>query len=83
MKTASELKHQVEYHNPQSKFFTRNNMRFAGDTMRNYGVRSTTIENSYGELVEVWELYRRKPVKYGLQKSAYFCKTTFRQVFGA
>ncbi len=65
MKTASELKHQVEYH------------------MRNYGVRSTTIENSHGELVEVWELYRRKPVKYGLQKSAYFCKTTFRQVFGA
>lgn len=81
IKTASQLKAQVEHHNHNSKFFTRNNMKFAGDTMANYGVRSATMTNLQGEQVEVWELYRRKPVKYGLQKSAYFDKLTFFQVF--
>lgn len=81
IKTASQLKTLVEGSNPSSKFFTRNNMKFAGDAMANYGVRSATITNLQGEKVEVWELYRRKPVKYGLQKSAYFNKQTFSQVF--
>lgn len=81
IKTASQLKALVECSNPNSKFFTRANMKFAGDTMANYGVRSTTVTNSQGDQVEVWELYRRKPVKYGLQKSAYFDKQTFSQVF--
>lgn len=81
IKTASQLKAQVEYSHTDSKFFTRDNMKFAGDTMANYGVRSATVTNLQGEQVEVWELYRRKPVKYGLQKSAYFDKLTFSQVF--
>lgn len=81
IKTASQLKAQVEYNRIDSKFFTRDNMKFAGDTMANYGVRSATVTNLQGEQVEVWELYRRKPVKYGLQKSAYFDKLTFSQVF--
>ena len=81
IKTASQLKAQVEDMNPASKFFTRNNMKFAGDTMANYGVRIATITNSQGEQVDVWELYRRKPVRGGLQKSAYFDKLTFSQVF--
>lgn len=81
IKTASQLKAQVQDMNPASKFFTRINMKFAGDTMANYGVRGATITNLRGEKVEVWELYRRKPVKYGLQKSAYFDKLTFSQVF--
>lgn len=81
IKTASQLKALVEGSNPSSKFFTHTNMKFAGDTMANYGVRGATITNLQGEQVGVWELYRRKPVKYGLQKSAYFDKLTFSQVF--
>lgn len=79
--SASQLKAQVECSHTNSKFFTLSKMKFAGDTMSNYGVRSATITNLQGEQVEVWELYRRKPVKYGLQKSAYFDKQTFSQVF--
>lgn len=58
-----------------SKFFTRNNMKFCGDTMANYGVRENTIDTWTETKVKVWELYRRKPVKMGLQGSAYFRKT--------
>lgn len=88
---ASELKYQVESHKHDSKFFSRGNMRFAGDTMRNYGVRTATIHTLYdandqfvgkqGVDIEVWELYRKNPVKHGLQKSAFFDKVTFRQRF--
>ncbi len=54
-----------------SYFFTSNTMKFFGDRMSNYGVRSAG---------ENWELYRRKPVKHGLQESAYFNKETFERV---
>jgi len=40
------------------KFFSRNNMKFAGDTMRNFG----TFADDTGRII----LYRRKPVKHGL-----------------
>jgi hypothetical protein len=59
-------------------FFTPNNMKFAGDTMSNYGCRSTTIPGHEGP---VWELYRKRPVKCGLKTSAYFDTATFRQVW--
>jgi hypothetical protein len=72
---ASELKYQYEKHNPQGYYFTRSSMRFAGDTMKNYGVTTATVNGR-----EVWELYRRRPVKHGLQASAYFDKQTFAQV---
>lgn len=58
-----------------SKFFTRSNMRFLGDTMANYGVTENVIDTWTELNVEVWELYRRKPVKAGIQGSAYFRKT--------
>jgi hypothetical protein len=86
--TASELKYQVE--KTGSNFFDRSSMRFFGDTMKNYGVRSTTVTSNYdaadnwsdnGVTIEVWELYRRRPVKCGLQKSAYFDKVTFSRVY--
>lgn len=90
---ASELKYHVENARTDAKFFTRENMKFAGDTMRNYGVRSAVIQSNYdaagnwasaeGEQREVWELYRKRPVKHGLQSSAYFDKATFAQVFAA
>jgi hypothetical protein len=68
--TKSELKYQVEL--TGSFFFTRDSMKFFGDTMANYGVRSNGNN---------WELWRKKPVKYGLTESAYFDKLTYKRVF--
>jgi hypothetical protein len=69
IKTASDLRAFVE--ETGSLFFSRENMRFSGDTMRNYGVRRVTIAGR-----DLWELFRRSPVKNGLRSSAYFdCKT--------
>jgi len=60
-------------------------MRFFGDTMRNYGVASkpVTVATHGGEQVECWELYRRRPVKHGLQSPAYFATSDFRRVHPA
>ena len=87
--TPSELKANVES-KTDSYFFTRSSMNFFGDTMRNYGVQSATINTHYdadgnfvskdGISVEVWELYRKKAVKHGLKGSAYFDKVTFEAV---
>ena len=70
--TSSELKYNVENTETDSYFFTRKTMKFFGDTMRNYGVRDNG---------DTWELYRRRPVKYGLDSSAYFDKETFKRVY--
>lgn len=72
--TKSELRQNVI--NTGSHFFDHKTMKFFGDTMRNYGLRSAKIDN-----VEVWELYRIHPVKHGLQKSAYFRKDNYKQVY--
>lgn len=69
--TPSQLKHKHQTHNPDSHFFTRSSMRFFGDTMRNYGCY---------ELGDVWVLWRKQPVKHGLQSEAHFCKRTFKRV---
>ena len=72
IKTASDLKFAIEQAGTSPHFFTRSTMRFFGDTMRNYGVRKTTI-NTYTEgNVPVFELYRRHPVKHNNQDSAFF-----------
>lgn len=84
----------VENRSEGSRFFTRNNMKFAGDTMANYGVRKTLVRTNYdandnwvgkdgGMEVEAWELYRKRPVKMGLQSSSYFACDDFRQVHPA
>lgn len=78
---ASELKRKVEANNPNSKYFTRNNMRFAGDTMRNYGVCSSKVMLHSGETVEVWQLYRRKATSKGLTSSVFWYKDTFAQAW--
>ncbi len=75
--TPSDLKYHVEQ--TGSYFFTRQTMKFFGDTMRNYGCRSTTINTASEKGVEVWELYRRHPVKHGLGVSTYFDKETFER----
>lgn len=77
--TPSELKAHVEEKYP--RFFDRKTMRFFGDTMQNYGVRKTVILSNRNEQVTVWELYRKHPVKYRNQESAFFCCETFERVF--
>ena len=88
--TPSDLKYELESRRTESRFFSRENMRFSGDTMRNYGVRKTIIRTDYSEdgsymgcstELEVWELFRKKPVKYGLHESAFFACDNFRRVF--
>jgi len=76
---ASELKYKVE--STGSYFFSRDSMKFFGDRMSNYGVRSAVVDTWDGEQVECWELYRRRPVLMGLGSSAYFDKRTFQRVF--
>lgn len=87
---ASQLKYEVESHNPESYFFDRRVMKAFGDTMSNYGVRKVTIRAMYdangkyvgeqGEEIEAWELYRKRPVKAGNKESAYFRADNFRRV---
>lgn len=76
IKTSSDLKYAVEQSGNESLFFTRDTMKFFGDTMRNYGIRHRTINEQ-----PVIELYRRKPVKHGLKDSAYFDPATFKRIF--
>lgn len=87
----AELKYNVEQ--TGSHFFERSSMKFFGDTMRNYGVRSkpVTIRTCYDESgnftchegvdIECWELYRKNPVKHGLKDSAFFSVKTFERVY--
>lgn len=74
----TELKEKVEA--TGSHFFERDSMKFFGDTMKNYGVRSASVETHTQGIVGVWELYRIHPVKNGNQKSAYFRKDNFERV---
>ena len=74
--TPSELKANILEHDHNSHYFDRKTMRFFGDTMNNYGVRKTKMND-----VAVWELYRKRPVKHGLKRSAFFRATDFQQVF--
>ncbi len=79
--TPSELKYKVEEAGHAPYFFTRDSMRFFGDTMRNYGVRAVLLEDVDGHLVDAWEIFRRRPVKNGLKSSAYFHAGSFRRMF--
>lgn len=81
IKTASDLKSFVESAGHESHFFTRATMKFFGDTMKNYGVRGPAPLETHSGTVHVFELYRRRPVKHGMQESAFFDAETFRQVF--
>lgn len=77
---ASELKRKIEQARPESRFFSRENMKFAGDTMANFGVREALIFTGFAEVV-VWELYRKKPTSKGLSRSFYFRKETYGSVY--
>jgi hypothetical protein len=75
IKNASDLKFQVS--KTGSNFFERSTMKFFGDTMANYTVSSKTVDYKG---VQCYELRRRKPVKHGLQSSAFFNAKTFERV---
>lgn len=79
--TASELKYRHEKYNQNSSFFDRETMKFFGDTMRNFGVRQTVINTLAANGVPVFELYRKRPVKYNNNGSHYFTKDDFSVVF--
>jgi len=64
IKTPSDLRAFIENAPEGSHFFDRDTMRFFGDTMKNFGV--SHIGNG------VIELYRRRPVKNGLNASSYW-----------
>ena len=72
--TTSYLKYCTQETNPH--FFTRSTMKFFDDAMKNFGVRSGTIDD-----IEVWELYRKKAVRHCCQGSHYFRKDNFEEVF--
>ena len=79
--TASELRARIEESGFSPVFFTPETMRFFGDTMRNYGVRGPMrVEIRRGVFEAAYELYRRKPVKFGLCASAWFSASSFKRL---
>ena len=87
--TPNELKYQIEQTGNNPYIFDRKTMKFWGDTMKNYGVRSVTVLTQFNEQgeyneegypTETWELYRKRPVKHGMSKSAYFRKSDFSRI---
>lgn len=83
--TASELKYHIEQRGEEPYFFSRQTMRFFGDTMSNFGVRSVTVRVFDHQVqttrsVLAWELYRKHPVKHGLQSSHYFRKDGYDKI---
>lgn len=79
--TPSELKYQVEQAGHCPHFFTRQTMKFFGDTMRNYGCRDGgVVVTASGETYDCWEVYRKRAVKHGLAASAWFDKVTFERI---
>ena len=73
--TPSQLKAKILETGEQPYFFTRETMRFFGDTMANFGVRRAEHEGTL-----CWELYRKRPVKHGLRGSFFFNQSTFERV---
>lgn len=77
--TPSQLKAKVSERG--SLFFTIDAMQLFGDSMRNYGVRGAIIDTLTESQKPVWELYRKAPVKNGLQSSAYFDRSNFNRIY--
>lgn len=77
--TPSQLKHHVE--NAGGNFFSRDSMKFFGDTMQNYTVTGPVSIETWSEDQPVlcWQLNRRRPVKHGLDTPAFFDCTTYER----
>lgn len=85
VRTASDLKYRVEQSGNCPHFFTRQTMKFFGDTMRNYYVPRGTfmIKTHSGKEIRCFKLGRRSPVKHGLQSPTFFNCRTFERVLPA
>lgn len=84
--TPSELKARIAATGKEPHFFDRKTMKFFGDTMKNFGVCRTLIWSEFdrdgnyhpdGVKRDVWELYRKRPVKHGLSSPHFFDAETF------
>lgn len=65
---AYELRREYLKANPTGHFFDRDTMRFFGDTMRNFGVR--TLRG-----LDAWVLYRKSPAVGHLDPSGNMSST--------
>ena len=77
---ASQLKALHLTFNPESLFFTKNNMAHGGDTMKNYGVRSNVKvmvdydrQGNFAPHEETaYELFRKQKTSQGFDTSVFF-----------
>jgi hypothetical protein len=72
--TVSRLKRLYQNNNPKGCYFDRQTMRFFGDSISNYKIKDggkiKMFNGKIFELVDVWELHRKKPVNGGLHGKA-------------
>jgi hypothetical protein len=79
IKTVYDLKRAVD--ETGNNYFKRSGMKFFGDTMKNYGLRTVEFKDNRGQPRKAYELYRRKPVHRGIETSVYFDMDSFKRVF--
>ena len=81
--TASRLAREVTA--TGSFYFDKDSMKHSGDTMSNYyvPVQPVPVRTFEGTTVMCWALQRRRPVKMGLYRTAYFAVDDYRKVFMA
>ncbi len=78
---ASEIKFRHEQNHKDSYFFCRDTMKVFGDTMANFGCFDAgIIQNSMGEKIDCWCIYRKRKVKGGQSGRFYFDKVKFDYV---
>ncbi len=70
--SVQELKHATRFTNPF--FFSRENLKYLGDSMSNYRVKLTDCGT-------MWELIRKKPARFGDISSAFFSINDYEQVW--
>jgi hypothetical protein len=83
---ASQLKALIESSRDDSHFFSKENMRFSGDSMGNFGVAGpipmTNPMDSKAPVILAWELYRRRANRKGLTGSTFWSVESTRQLHG-
>lgn len=73
IRTPYELKYNPEFMRKHPHFFDRETMKFFGDTMKNFGL--TQLKKG-----KILCLYRRRPVKHGINGAFYFDSRDFSMV---